>query len=287
MSFTRAKPAGWIFNGKILFTEANHIDINQSRAVDGFDGGSYAPTAALTWNHQLTVSATTVVPANANAIMAVGKGTGYGISTIGGATSGPGIHSIGGAPNGMGGEFNGTGTAPGITSTGGAVSGNGVVGLGGAPNGTGGAFQGAGVGSGVDVIGGANSGTGVASIGGAPNGLGGGFQGVGTGIGIDATGGVTNADGVRGTAGGNGVGVHGVAGGVGFTAMGVYGYAHDGYGVCAEGDSTTPACAAFRIVPQDTQPTNGQVGDLYINSGDKKLYICTAAPATWVVVGSQ
>lgn len=56
------------------------------------------------------------------------------------------------------------------------------------------------------------------------------------------------------------------------------------------GDTTSPALPAFRIVPQDTEPTGPNlVGDLYINSGDAKLYICTVAgsPGTWVVVGTQ
>ncbi len=48
----------------------------------------------------------------------------------------------------------------------------------------------------------------------------------------------------------------------------------------------------FRLVPQ-AAPTGGtithDVGHMYVNSSDQKLYICTVAgaPGTFVVVGSQ
>lgn len=60
--------------------------------------------------------------------------------------------------------------------------------------------------------------------------------------------------------------------------------------VIVEGDATSPARSAFSILPQDTEPTGPNVvGDLYVNSGDSKLYLCTVAgtPGTWVVVGTQ
>lgn len=44
------------------------------------------------------------------------------------------------------------------------------------------------------------------------------------------------------------------------------GSACGGYGVTALGDTTSPARAALRIVPQDLQPSSPQEGDVYFNS---------------------
>lgn len=292
MSFTRAKPAGWIAGDEITAAQINQIDINQSRAVDGFAGGSYAPTAALTWAHQLIVNVTTVVPANADAIQSVGKGSGYGLSSTGGAASGSGAHCIGGAgsgygivaeggaPNGSGVYALGTGLGFGALCIGGASSGAGLEAEGGVPNGDGGHFLGVG------------SGSGIIATGGVTNGIGGEFLGVGSGSGIRAHGGVTNGTGVIGLGAGAAAGACGVLGigtGTGTGSIGVSGINAAGYGVVAQGDVVTnpPVYAAFRIVPQLALPTAALVGDLCVLSGDQKLYICTVAPAGWTVVGSQ
>jgi hypothetical protein len=47
MSFTRAKPAGWMNGELFVQAEVNQIDENQSRAIDGFAGGSYSPSADI------------------------------------------------------------------------------------------------------------------------------------------------------------------------------------------------------------------------------------------------
>lgn len=55
------------------------------------------------------------------------------------------------------------------------------------------------------------------------------------------------------------------------------------------GDTTSPAKAAFQLVPQDTQPTGpNAVGDMYVTTAGV-LKICTVAgsPGTWVSVGAQ
>lgn len=135
------------------------------------------------------------------------------------------------------------------------------------------------------------------------------------GHGFEATGG-TYGDGVIGRGGENGNGVSGYAGGTITSGAGVLGVADDsvagGYGVkgdgngnasaigvyakntagvalCAEGDTTSPARAAFRIVPQDAAPTGpNSPGDIYCTTAGK-LYICTSGgtPGTWTVVGTQ
>jgi hypothetical protein len=77
--------------------------------------------------------------------------------------------------------------------------------------------------------------------------------------------------------------------GVSIDAYGVHGVSGGSHGVVAEGDTTSPAKAAFRIVPQDGAPSGpNAVGDIYCTTAGK-LYICTSAgtPGTWTVVGTQ
>lgn len=87
---------------------------------------------------------------------------------------------------------------------------------------------------------------------------------------------------------GTGTGVYGVCAGANNTDVGVYGSSTKGYGVVAASDTTSPVTAAFRIVPQNAQPTTGQQGDLYVTTAGK-LVICTVAgtPGTWATVGTQ
>lgn len=59
--------------------------------------------------------------------------------------------------------------------------------------------------------------------------------------------------------------------------------------VYVSGDGTSPAKAAFRIGPQDAEPTGANVvGDMYVTTAGV-LKICTVAgtPGTWVSVGAQ
>jgi hypothetical protein len=54
---------------------------------------------------------------------------------------------------------------------------------------------------------------------------------------------------------------------------GVYGFAQKGRGVIAAGDPSSPDYAAFRIIPQDDEPTNASEGDIYVNSATRKLLV--------------
>jgi hypothetical protein len=47
MSFTRAKPAGYVADDPIMATEINQIDANQANAVDGANGGTYSPASDI------------------------------------------------------------------------------------------------------------------------------------------------------------------------------------------------------------------------------------------------
>jgi hypothetical protein len=170
-----------------------------------------------------------------------GTGSAAGLKGTGGSTDGPGLWGVGGATNGRGVLGQGTGSGTGVRGEGGAT-GIGVRGVGGATSGNGGNFTsqagnsngitatGDGTGSGIIGTGGTASGTGGHTVGGAPNGNG--FEGEATGSGT-----------------------------------GVWGHSPSGYGVIAESDTTSPAKAALRIVPQDTDPSSPTAGATYLNSG--------------------
>lgn len=78
----------------------------------------------------------------------------------------------------------------------------------------------------------------------------------------------TNAAAVTGTGNGTGAGVVGTGGATGvggsFTAAA-------NYGLVVQGDTTSPAKAAMRFVPQDTDPSSPSEGDVYYNSVTHKL----------------
>jgi len=47
MSFSRAKSDGWLTREKLTSTQMNAIDINQSQALDGYNGGVYSTSTLL------------------------------------------------------------------------------------------------------------------------------------------------------------------------------------------------------------------------------------------------
>lgn len=74
----------------------------------------------------------------------------------------------------------------------------------------------------------------------------------------------TSATGVRGTTiAGSTTSAAGVVGAGAGAATGVHGDAADGYGVIAESDASSPTRSAFRVVPQDADPTTALEGDHY------------------------
>lgn len=229
----------------------------------------------------------------------VGNGSGAGIYGLGGGTNAAGVLGQGGATNGPGVQGTGAGTGYGVYGTGGGSSGIGVYGLGGASNGIGVKGQGDGSGYGVHGVGGDSSGQGVRGDGGSSNGIGVYGVGSGTGDGVYGIGGSSDGKGVYGQAGtidvGTPIGVHGyssqgsttygVKGEGAAATVGVYGISGTGYGIIAETDTTSPAKSALRLVPQDSDPSSGVQGDLYVNSGDGTLRVYNGS--AWVKVGTQ
>src|SRR5690606_24096154 len=47
MTFTRAKPGGWQAGERLTSGQANHIDEQLPKAIDGNAGGSYAPSSPI------------------------------------------------------------------------------------------------------------------------------------------------------------------------------------------------------------------------------------------------
>jgi hypothetical protein len=181
------------------------------------------------------------------------------------------------ASGAAGGEFVGGSTGAGIIANGGGASGTpsgqetGVYGKGGdlAPG-----IQGVGGTGNASCFGGTFTG-GDWSGGDGSNGV--------SGNGGDSTGSNGNGGaGVRGFGGtGNGSG-HGGSGGV---------FSSDTYyGLEASGDATAPAYAAFRIWPQNADPTQANTGDLIITSSghtDGEGYLKVYNGTAWEKVGVQ
>ncbi len=216
------------------------------------------------------------------------------LTATGGATTGHGIEAFGtGAGNGI----QGTGVA-GVYGLGSGIAGKGVRGEG-SPisDGEGGYFVGGGLGGlGVYAEAGATPGNaGLWAVGNdypgiyaSSSGNGGGVLAFasGTGIGVEGVA-DTNGHGVKGTGAGAGSGVFGVGSS---TGVGVEAF-NDSGGIALQIDSDpfSPAKAAVRWTPQDTEPTGDHlVGDMYVGSTGV-LNMCTVAgtPGTWTRVANQ
>ena len=261
MSFTRANALGWALYEIFTSAQANHIDINQSRAIDGYAGGTYNTSAFISINNQLKINSTGAVAANVDGIITTGKGTSSGIAAFGGGTDGAGVVGTGGATNGEGvigigagtgqgvvGFGNGTGSIvgtyneAGVVGRGGSTAGVGVVGEGTNTHvgvyGLGGTTGGGGVG--VTGTGGGTGGTGITGYGTA-TGSGHGIIGYASGTAKDGVIGIgiTTGSGVAGTGGATGgVGVYGAGGATGGTGVYGAGGATNGVGVKGVGGAT-------------------------------------------------
>ena len=145
----------------------------------------------------------------------------------------------------------------------------------------------AGGGTAINATGGATDGTALKGTGGSGNGVGTEGIGTGTGSGVKGTAGASSGTGVEGN-GINGNGINGTVTGYGIGVR-ADASAGTGYALVALGDTTTPVRSAFRMSPQDAQPTGPNlVGDLYITTaGILKSCIVSGTPGTWQSVGAQ
>lgn len=96
MVFVRSNLLGWAFGEVLTSAQMNALDINMTRALDGQDGGTYNPSAALTLNNQLYVDATASASSNAVGVEAQGKGIEPGVRGTGGSSGSVGVEGIAG-----------------------------------------------------------------------------------------------------------------------------------------------------------------------------------------------
>ena len=179
MTFARIRAPGlWVLGAVITPTEMEKFDQDQSQAVDGTGGGTYAPTNRIviggagadftggTSTDPLgPLTATAAAGTGASGVVATGDGNGaggiftsgagastYGVSGIGNGNGATGVVGVGGPSSGAGGYFEGgSPNGKGITGQG-AGAANGVDGFGGSTSGFGGFFQGGGTGA-VAILG--------------------------------------------------------------------------------------------------------------------------------------
>jgi len=268
MTFSRANALGWALYELLTSTQMNTVDINQSRALDGYAGGTYNSSGLLTYNNQFAIS---TIPVSGDALTVNAGGTDKGIDI--GVSAGIGVDVAVGTGTGVLVTGGTTGiSVTGTTSVGVSVTsptlGNAIYAqnnsalsktvyfdnLGGdclyAESAGGTAVEavsttsnsnaieatGFGTGSGLASQGG-SSGPGIVSYGGGAtpslpttNPYGGVFEGSGVYPGIVAKGGATDANGGSFTAQGGGYGVYGI-GGDGTDPV------NDGVGVFGEGQT--------------------------------------------------
>jgi len=58
MTFSRGKPTGFVTGDRLTAAQINTIDLNQSRAIDGYEGGNYTPASSLRFMSQVVIGST-------------------------------------------------------------------------------------------------------------------------------------------------------------------------------------------------------------------------------------
>lgn len=93
MTFSRVNPTGWAMYEVLTSSQMNTLDIDHANAVDGAAGGTYNPSAGLTWNNQLAVTATshaiTGTSSVGNGVTGNSTGTAAAVKSL--ATNGYGV----------------------------------------------------------------------------------------------------------------------------------------------------------------------------------------------------
>jgi len=277
----------WVLGSVVAPTELELFDNDQSKAVDGYGGGVYAPNNRLVIggagvdftggtgadpNGPLTATAAAGTQASgivatgdesgSGGVFTGGPGGGYGVTATG--NNAPGVFALGNQAPGL--MAIGTGpNQPGVSATGdGSTSGPGASFSGGAPNGNGVVGSAAGLGTGVQ-------GTGLIGV------LG---QGIEAGVGVAGIGGPSGGNGVSGTGGSpssgqggsgligqggtpNGAGVTGT--GQGSAPGGIFTGGETGDGILAVGQGGAPG-GSF---------TGGSLSDVAIYAANASVWVPT------------
>jgi len=120
MTFARVNPSGWAKYEVLSSAHANQLDIDHSRALDGYAGGTWNPTDIIAINNSIAIDADGSAFTDAVAISGFGKGDGAGIlgkgdgSTTTPVPDGQGVMGVGAAAGGVGVYGKGIGENPGV-----------------------------------------------------------------------------------------------------------------------------------------------------------------------------
>jgi hypothetical protein len=190
-----------------------------------------------------------------SAIKGTNTGTGAGVEGVASGTNNVGVKGTG-VGSGSGGEFTGGATGPGATCTGGVSGDFGVL------------ATGTGTSAGVSATGGSL----------APSAI------LGTASALVSQTGVLGVSNAAGTT--TGAGVKGEGQG---SAVGTWGSSTDGYGVVAQSDTTSPVRSAFRVVPQNADPSTPAMGDVMHRSDldIQRVYTDSLWQSPWTTPGGH
>jgi len=96
VTFVRANPPGWALFELLTSSQMNTVDSQMPFALDGRDGGTYTPTALLTWNERVVLDATAGAAAPGPTLDILSETGEDGLRTLGGADGGRGVFAKGG-----------------------------------------------------------------------------------------------------------------------------------------------------------------------------------------------
>lgn len=256
--FETGEITNWVLDGTSDPDEDAHIVESDAAGIVAVAQLDVVAGASATFGIDVTVAAT-----NIPGISATGGGgaNGNGANLRGGSGASYGAACVGGTGGGAGLFAQGTGGGWGIECLGGEDPGahGAVISAGGGSAGAGVVAQGDGVSAGVVSLGGAIDGSGL-------QGTCGGTGGYGV-DGRTAASATTAAAGVRGNAVGDGTGV--------------LAQAVDGYGLIASSDTSVPARAAVRIVPQNNDPSTALDGDICMQDDDNVTELRLRLEGAW------
>lgn len=299
MTFPRIRAAGmWTLGSVLAPSEAETFDDHQSKAVDGYSGGAYAPISRLVFGgagadftggtgvDPLGPLTSTAAPGSgASGLVSTGDGGGAGVHATGGGTFGDGIIALTVNGSALLGHASGTGFALDAGADNPTIAAGQIHSNNGMPalilgSATGNALvaNGGGTAAGIVSTGGAGGGRGGTFIGGAADGTGLFAIGVGNGEGLAAFSSGTSGA-LYGTASGGGNAGTFLATGGG-DAGSFIATAGNGRGVYGQGFGTGPG-GAFQAGATTGLGVDVQVGSLRVSTNTASPSTATGANQIW------
>ena len=252
MTFSRINPPGWALYEVLTSPQMNQLDIDHARAIDGYAGGTYTPSAPILINGKIEITAPTgfvCLEVNAasgeSGIWVNGKGIGTAIYAE--SEDGQNADAVKGIGKGTGAGVHGTNSSANGFGVKGAVSAAGAIGV---------------------------HGISTSEIG---------VKGEGDTIGVEGIGG--SGIGVQGTGGDAGTDSHGVKG-IGGSAGGAGVYAEPGY-TSGYGVYSKSISSATSIYAQSTSSGTALVIDAAAGTGSPMVLAPVTANPVSVYEGSM